>query len=122
MSFVGSELPIASALRPTLLLGRRTLVLASTPAMARRARDHAESHEGGLPPGDPLAVKLDWLPPGVTMLSVADTAQSVYPELVVGLPGLAESLLRSRKAGHLPIFMSLFRCLPLMGRPSRSRR
>ncbi len=97
-SFVGSEIPAANTLRPTLLLGKRTLVLASTPAMARRARDHAESSErGGLPPGDPLGAKLDWLPADLTLLSVADTAHSVYPELIVGLPGLAETGLRSRR-------------------------
>ena len=58
------------------------------PRMARRARDHAEANAGGgLPPGDPLAAKLDWLPGDLTMLSVADTAHSVYPELVVGAAG-----------------------------------
>ncbi len=106
MSFAGSEIPIANGLRPTLLLGRNTLVLASTPAMARRARDHAESHtQGGLPPGDPLGAKLDWLPGHLTMLSVADTAHSVYPELVVGLPGLVESLLRSQRLAGFPFAM-----------------
>ena len=60
MSFVGSEIPISSALRPTLLLGQKTLVLASTPAMARRARDLAENQAGtivnaGPGAGNPLA-------------------------------------------------------------------
>ena len=113
LSFAGSEIPVASGLRPTLLLGDHTLVLASTPAMARKARDFAETHnQSGVPPGDPLASALDWLPSnmGLTMVAVADTARSVYPELLVGLPGLAESLIRSRRflpfpfvfAGGLP--------------------
>jgi prepilin-type processing-associated H-X9-DG protein len=121
MTFVGSEIPVANTLRPTLLLGRRTLVLAATPAMARRARDHAEANEGGgLPPGDPLAAKLDWLPADLTMLSVADTAQSVYPELIVGAPGLAESLLRSPRRMPFGLFMrsSPFEMVPGMPNPA----
>ncbi len=35
-STLRTTIPIAGALRPTLLLGRKTLVLASTPAMARK--------------------------------------------------------------------------------------
>ena len=63
MSFAGSEIPIANGLRPTLLLGGHTLVLASTPAMARRARDHAESHtQGGPPAGDPLGASSTGFP------------------------------------------------------------
>ncbi len=42
-STLRTGIPIAGDLRPTLLLGRKTLVLASTPAMARKARDLAES-------------------------------------------------------------------------------
>ena len=106
ISFVGSEFSFANGLRPTLLLGRRSLVLAATPGMARRARDHAEANAGGgLPPGDPLAASLDWLPGDLTMLSVADTAHSVYPELVVGAPGLAESFWRSRRLMPFALFM-----------------
>ena len=40
------------------------------------------------------------------MLSVADTAHSVYPELVIGLPGLLESLIRSRRLGIFPFFIA----------------
>ncbi len=47
MSFVGSEIPISSALRPTLLLGQKTLVLASTPAMARRAGANLAENQAG---------------------------------------------------------------------------
>ncbi len=39
------------------------------------------------------------------MLSVADTAHSVYPELIVGLPGLAETGLRSRRFMPFPFLM-----------------
>ena len=86
---------MATRMRPTLLLGRKTLVIASSPAMAIQARDRNEgSLPGGLPAGDPLARPLESLPSGLTLLSVDDTRQSILPELVVGLPGLVESLIK----------------------------
>ncbi len=99
MSFAGSDIPMASGLRPTLLLGGRRLVVASTPAVARRALVLAENEgRGGVPPGDPLeAIKLDWLPRNLTMLSVSDTAHSVYPELIVGMPGFVESMIGNHR-------------------------
>jgi len=107
MSFVGSEIPISSGLRPTLLLGRKTLVLASTPAMARRARDLAETQaQAGPGVGNPPGARLDWLPDKLTMLSVADTANSVYPELLVGMPAFAESVLKSRRFRFFPFLMA----------------
>ena len=110
MSFVGSEIPISSGLRPTLLLGRDTLVLASTPALARRARDLAERQAGtvaraGPGAGNPLGARLDWVPEKLTMLYVADTANSVYPELLVGIPAFAESALKSRRFQLFPFLM-----------------
>ena len=72
MSFSGSGLPIASELRPTLLLGQKSLVLATTPALARRARDLAENPSAAVRPvGDPLRARLDGLPGKLIMLSVA---------------------------------------------------
>ena len=68
-----------------------------------KARDLAESPPAGAQPSDnPLTNKLDWLPGNLTMLSVADTAQSVYPELIVGLPRLLESMIKpaARWASH----------------------
>ena len=40
------------------------------------------------------------------MLSVADTANSVYPELLVGMPAFAESVLKSRRFQLLPFLMA----------------
>ncbi len=62
---------------------------------------------GGPPHGDPLAaVKLDWLPRDLTMLSVLDTANSVYPELVAGLPGFAESMIGNNIFMSFPPFIT----------------
>jgi len=106
-SLNGPDLPLTVGMRPTLLLGRKTLVIASSPAMAIQARDRNEgSLPGGLPAGDPLASRLESLPSGLTLLSVDDTAQSILPELVVGLPGLVESVMKGQ----------LFRGLPFLPR------
>ena len=70
-----------------------------------RARDLAENPGAAvLPAGEPLRTRLDGLPDNLIMLSVADTAHSVYPELIVGLPGFAESIVKSRRFTVLPIF------------------
>jgi hypothetical protein len=120
MSFTGSEVPIASGLRPTVLVGQKSLVLASTPALARRARDLAENPGAAvLQAGEPLLKRLEGLPGKLIMLSVADTANSVYPELIVGLPGFAESLAKSRRSSLFPSFMAEMNLpLPFVNPPS----
>ena len=98
----GPDIAMATRMRPTLLLGRKTLVIASSPAMAIQARDRNEGPlPAGLPAGDPLPVPRI-TPERLTFLSVDDTRQSILPELVVGLPGLAESLLKAQQFRGLP--------------------
>ncbi len=102
-----SILPMAGGMRPTLLLGRKEMVLATSPATARRARDLAErSTTGGLPPGDPLGNAIESLPDRLIFLGVADVQQSMLPELLVSLPNWSEYWLIGRSRG-LPIFASL---------------
>jgi prepilin-type processing-associated H-X9-DG protein len=104
-SLNGMDIPFIATLRPTVLLGRKALVIASSPAMALQARDRSErSSAGGLPAGDPLAPSLDGLPEGLTLLSIDDTRQSLLPEILVGLPALAESILKGRRFRGLPAF------------------
>ena len=70
--------------------------------MPRTRRDTAD-----LPgPANPLAARLDWLPGNLTMLSVADTAHSVYPELIVGLPGVRRIDREESAIPLLPFFMA----------------
>ncbi len=103
ISLNGPDFPVTAGMRPTLLLGRKTLVIATSPAMAIQARDLNErSLPGGLPAGDPLAHGLESLPNGLTLLSIDDPRQSILPELVVGLPGLVESLMKGRQFRGLP--------------------
>ncbi len=85
----------------------KTLVIASSPAMAIQARDRNEgSQAGGLPAGDPLARPLESLPSGLTLLSIDDTGQSILPELVVGLPGLVESVIQGQSFPGFPFLPS----------------
>jgi prepilin-type processing-associated H-X9-DG protein len=51
---------------------------------------------------DPLKTRLRGLPGNLIMVSVADTAHSVYPELIVGLPGFTESMIKSVRSPFFP--------------------
>ena len=91
LSLPASIVPMAAGLRPTWLLGQKAMVLASSPATARRALDRDErSQTGGLPPGDPLAKVLRQLPDRLVFLTVDDVGQSMLPEVLVSLPNLLE--------------------------------
>ena len=77
----------------------RIMVLATSPATARRALDLDErSQAGGLPPGDPLAEVLRQLPDRLVFLSVDDPRQSMLPELLVSLPNVVGVVLVPRGA------------------------
>ncbi len=85
-------MPFPAGVLPTLLLGEKELVFATSPATARRARELADRPgAAGLPPGDPLAEALDQLPGRMIFLSVSDTRQSMLPDVLVSLPNLVES-------------------------------
>ena len=104
LSLPASILPMAAGLRPTLLLGRKELVLATSPAMARLARDrHGRPEDGGLPPGDPLGEVLKQLPDRLVFVLVNDLRQSMVPEMLVSLPNLMEYAV-TRSVLGLPIF------------------
>ncbi len=78
-------LMLPAGLRPTMLLGKKSLVLAATPDAARQAVA-LEGRAGGLAAGDPLARAFDRLPEGLTALSVSDTPSSLLPDVVANLP------------------------------------
>src|SRR5262249_39588646 len=108
-------LPFPAGLRPTLLVGRKELVFGSSPATARRARDLSERSEpGGLSPDDPLAPALEQLPDRLTFLSVSDTRESMLPDLIAGLPNLAEFAIASQASAPLSLFGLRF---PTLSRP-----
>jgi prepilin-type processing-associated H-X9-DG protein len=114
-----SSVPLPAGLRPTLLMGREELVFATSPPTARRARDLAEqSGAGGLPPGDALAASLDHLPDRLTFLSVSDPRESLLPDLIAALPGLAEFAVASQ--GSMPLAFFGLR-IPTVSRPGALR-
>jgi hypothetical protein len=93
-------LALPAGMQVTFLLGKHSLVVASSPSVARRALDVAENQPpGGPPAGDPLARALESLPNGLTFLTVEDTAQSLLPEVLASLPGLVDSVLASQRLG-----------------------
>ena len=107
LSFPAAILPMAAGMRPTLLLGRKEMVLATSPATARRALDLTErSATGGLPPGDPLGEVLTPLPDRLIFLGVDDLRQSMFPEILVSLPNMMEYAINQTQHG-LSIFSPL---------------
>jgi hypothetical protein len=98
----------ASGMKPTLILGQKSLVVATSPALARRARDLSETSKSrGVPEGDRLRPGIDSLPAGLTMISVDDTAQSILPELIAALPGMVEANLRGEALFAFPFLARL---------------
>ena len=84
-----SVLPLPAGLRPTILLGKRTLILGTTPAAARAALA-LEGGESGPPANDPLAQALRTTPGKMIFLNVGDTRQSLLPEAIANLPALVQ--------------------------------
>ena len=92
----GVPFPFSIGTRPTVLLGRKALLFATSPAMARHTRDlHERSPVNGLPPGDPLTPALEQLPDRLTFLNISDTRQSILPDFLASVPNLAEMLIAS---------------------------
>ena len=89
LSVPPSVVPLPAGMRPTVLLGKRTLVVGTTPDAARKALA-LEGKPAGPPEGDALARALGQLPKGMTFLTVSDTRESLLPEVIANLPGLAQ--------------------------------
>ncbi|MDR3637301.1 MAG: DUF1559 domain-containing protein [Isosphaeraceae bacterium] len=84
-----SAFPLPAGMRPAVVLGKRALIIASTPAAAREALA-LETKPGGLAPDDPLAPALEHVPPRAMFLTVTDTRNSLLPEIVANLPALVQ--------------------------------
>ncbi len=81
--------PLPAGVRPTLMLGKRHLVVATTPDAARAALA-LEGQSGGPPSGDPLAVGLGKCPKTMTMFWVRNDRSSLLAELTANLPVLTQ--------------------------------
>jgi prepilin-type processing-associated H-X9-DG protein len=95
---------LPAGLRPTILLGKKTLVLGSTPEAARGALA-LEGREGGLPATDPLARALGKLPGKMIFLTTKDTQQSLLPDVLANLPGLVQMVGTAATTGIRPRFV-----------------
>jgi hypothetical protein len=103
LSVPPSVSPLPAGLRPTFVLGKKTLVIGSTPEAAREALA-LEARTGGLPAGDPLAEALARAPEKLTFLNVSDTRQSLLPEVLANLPGLVQLVGTAATSGVRPRF------------------
>lgn len=100
-----SVAPLPAGFRPTWILGKSSLILASNPEDARAALE-LQDREAALPATDPLAVSLNRLPRRVILASVSDDRRSLLPELIANLPQIVqwgESYLGNR-LGRRPVF------------------
>jgi prepilin-type processing-associated H-X9-DG protein len=88
LSVPPSAAPIPAGMRPTILLGKKTLVIGTTPDAARRAL--ALEGKPGYVAGGPLAEALDHLPPKLTFLNVSDTRETMLPDVIANLPTLIQ--------------------------------
>jgi len=81
-----SVFPIPAGMRPTMILGKSSLLIATTPEVARAA---LAMEAKPFAPGDgPLAKALAHVPGNLAMVSVTDTRESMLPELVANIPTL----------------------------------
>jgi hypothetical protein len=88
LSIPPSVVFLPAGMRPTILVGEKSVVLGSTPDVARRAVELEA--RGGLAPDDPLARASDRLPANMTFLTVSDTRESLLPDVLANLPGLVQ--------------------------------
>lgn len=91
----GSAAWLTDAIRPTILVGKSSVAIAASPALARRAID-AEDHpaDAWKPTGD-LAAVYEALPARVGFLRVGNLRDSSWPEAIAHLPDAAGPFLSS---------------------------
>ncbi len=88
LSMPPSVMFLPAGMSPTILVGEKSVVIGSTPDVARRAVDLEA--RGGPAPDDPLALATSRLPANMTFLAVGDTRESLLPEVLANLPGLVQ--------------------------------
>jgi hypothetical protein len=103
LSIPPSVSPLPAGLRPTILLGKKSLVLGNTPEAARGALA-LEDQQGGLPAADPLAKALGRLPDKMVFLTASDTQQSLLPDVLANLPGVVQLIGTAATTGVRPPF------------------
>jgi prepilin-type processing-associated H-X9-DG protein len=103
-----AALPLPAGTRPTIVLGKTSLVIAGHPADAREALA-IEGRGDVLPAADPLAATLARLPERALFVRVGDPKRALLPDLIPNLPLLVQW-------GPAYVYQSLLRFY-LPGRP-----
>jgi hypothetical protein len=104
----------SSGFKPTLIVGKSHLVIATNPAAARQAIA-LESQKDKAVPTD-LGRSIEGLPSGLTFLSVSNPRESLLPDLIVNLPQIL-TLSQSNNMNGLRFFLPAF---PAPATPSGS--
>ncbi len=117
VSFPPETLPLPAGMRPTLILGKKYLVVGTTPEVARKAM----AIEGGASAVDgTIAEALGHLPKDMIFVTVSDTRESLLPEVVANLPGLISLVSASRNSGGpLSAMVPRMMGFPAPGGPGR---
>ncbi len=88
LSIPPSVLFLPAGASPTILVGAKSVVIGSTPDVARQAVELEA--RGGQAPDDRLARATERLPANMTFLTVGDTRESLLPDVLANLPGLVQ--------------------------------
>jgi prepilin-type processing-associated H-X9-DG protein len=96
--------PLPAGTRPTMVLGKRSLIMAGHPADAQEALA-IEERGDVLPAADPLAPSLARIPDRAIFVSVSDPKRSFLPDLVANLPMLVEWGSKALNQGLMQRFM-----------------
>jgi prepilin-type processing-associated H-X9-DG protein len=116
LSIPPGVVPLPAGLRPTVLVGKTHVVLATSPEAARHALDQGARPVGSPAPPGTAAAKLEHLPANLILLSVNNPRDSLYPELLSNLPSLIQMFAmvaaNDRPGGRRP---GLGRLLPAEG-------
>jgi hypothetical protein len=117
LSVPPSAFPLPAGLRPTIVLGQKTLIIGTTPETARAALA-LEGRDAGLPDSDPLARTVGRLPGKMVFANVNDTRQSLLPDVIANLPNLIQLIGTSATNGVRPPFLPGPRRTPrVVGKP-----
>ncbi len=83
---------LGQTIRPTVLIGKSFIAIASTPDRTREALSGESGPAGRWEPTGELVEAFDRLPESLAFLSVGDSRASAWPDTIVGLPATVQFL------------------------------
>jgi prepilin-type processing-associated H-X9-DG protein len=105
VSIPASIAPLPAGLKPTIVLGKTHLIVATALDVARAALASEGQAAGALPEKDLLAQDLGRLPDGLIFANINDCRRSLFPELIPNLPGLIPLAYNARGGMGTPRFL-----------------